>query len=70
MNNTNEENQHARPAKKKTKKQELKSYTVLIRYLVAVEVEATDEESAIEEAQLNERDGDWETLDVQVEAQD
>lgn len=49
----------------------LKSYRVALRYLVIVDVEATDEDAAIEQAQLEENQtGEWETMDVTVDPLD
>lgn len=46
----------------------VKPYRVYLRYLVVVDVEAKDEDEAIENAQLEENQtGEWETVDCQVE---
>ena len=46
----------------------VKPYRVYVRYLVIVDVEAASEEAAIDEARAVEmQEGEWETVDCQVE---
>lgn len=45
-----------------------KHYRVYFRYLVVVDVEAPDAETAVELARAEENEtGEWDTLDVQVD---